>query len=128
MAIKAIFVGIDKHSPASRIGIENRKTPRERLAFRRSCNKTSTSSMRSKSPAGDRNADATQRKFPRPVTTDEVVRSNLFLHRRFFLADGLRITAARMKMTPRRRVGRVGDLTLEDDAIGAQARIRFGDR
>jgi hypothetical protein len=37
--------------PVERIGIGNRKTSHERLAFRRSCKKPSTSSMSSKAPS-----------------------------------------------------------------------------
>ena len=62
------------------------------------------------------------------MTAHEVVGGNLFLYRRLFPADGLRITAPGMEMTTRRGIGRVGYFALKNDPFGTKARIRFGDR
>ena len=62
------------------------------------------------------------------MTAHEVVRGDLFLDRGLLPANGLRIFASRMKVTTRRGIGRVGHFALEDDAVGAKARIRYGDR
>src|SRR4029450_11331101 len=62
------------------------------------------------------------------MTAHEVVGSDLFQYRRLLPADGLRVLAPRMEMTTRRRIGRVRYFALEDDPIGAKARIRYGDR
>ena len=62
------------------------------------------------------------------MTTHKMIRRNLFQHRRLLPAHGLRILAPRMEMTTRRRIGRVCYFALKDDAVGAKARIRFGDR
>src|SRR5712691_7794269 len=62
------------------------------------------------------------------MTAHEVVGGDLFLYRGLHPADGLRILAPGMEMTTRRRVSRVGYFALEDDPVGAKARIRFGDR
>ena len=75
-----------------------------------------------------RAGDAPKRKLLRSMTADEVIRRDLFQHRRLLPADGLRILAPGMEMTARRGVGRVGYFALEDDPIGAQARIRYRDR
>jgi hypothetical protein len=62
------------------------------------------------------------------MTAHEVVGGNLFLYRRHFPADGLRITAPGMEITTRRGIGGVGYFALEDDAFGTKAWIRLGDR
>jgi hypothetical protein len=49
------------------------------------------------------------------MTAHEVVGGNLFLHRRLFPADGLSVPAPGVEMATRRRIGRVGNLALEDD-------------
>src|SRR6185369_7177473 len=77
---------------------------------------------------GSRGGNAPERKLPRSMTADEVIGRDLLQHRRLFPADGLRILAPGMEMTARRGVGRVGYFALEDDPIGAQARIRYRDR
>ncbi len=52
------------------------------------------------------------------MTADEVVGSDLFLHRGLLPADGLRILAPRMEMTTRRGIGGVGYFALQDDPVG----------
>src|SRR6202521_280793 len=75
-----------------------------------------------------RAGDAAEGKLRRSMTAHEVVGGDLFLYRGLLSADGLRILAPGMEMTTRRGIGRVGYFALEDDPVGAKARIRFGDR
>ncbi len=72
--------------------------------------------------------DAAQRQLARAVAADEVVRRDLFLLRRLLAADRLRVVAARVEVAAGRRVGRVGDVALQHDAVGAQPRIGLGHR
>src|SRR4029453_9029106 len=62
------------------------------------------------------------------MTAHEVVGGDLLQCRGLFAAYRLRIRAPGMEMTTRRRIGRVRYFALEDDPIGAKARIRYGDR
>src|SRR5438552_12539639 len=62
------------------------------------------------------------------MTAHEVVGRDLFQYRGFLPANGLRILAPGMEMTTRRGIRRVGYFALENDPIGAKARIRYGDR
>src|SRR6058998_230999 len=62
------------------------------------------------------------------MTAHEVVRGDLFLYRGLLSADGLRILAPGIEMTTRRGIRRVRYFALENDPIGAKARIRYGDR
>jgi hypothetical protein len=52
------------------------------------------------------------------MTADEMVGRDLFQRRRLLPADGLRVLAPGMEMAARRRIGRVGDFTLEDYPVG----------
>ena len=62
------------------------------------------------------------------MTANKVISGDLLQHRRLLSADGLRILAPGMEMATRWGVGRVGYFARENDAVGAKARIRFGDR
>src|SRR5438094_779885 len=62
------------------------------------------------------------------MTAREVVGGDLLLYRGLLPADGLRILAPGMEMTTRRGIRRIRYFALEDDPIGAKARIRYGDR
>src|SRR5512143_157285 len=73
-----------------------------------------------------RAGDALEGQLRCAMTAHEVAGSDLFLYRRLLAADLLRILAAGMEMTARRRIGRVGHFALEDDPFGAQARIGLG--
>src|SRR2546427_9821863 len=62
------------------------------------------------------------------MTAHEVIGRDLLLYRGLLSADGLRILAPGMEMTTRRGIRRIRYFALEDDPIGAKARIRYGDR
>src|SRR5258706_15434089 len=62
------------------------------------------------------------------MTAHEVPRRDLFQFRRLLPADRLRISAAWMEMTAGWRVGRIRHFALEDDELGAKARIGLRNR
>src|SRR4030095_12922102 len=61
--------------------------------------------------------DAAKRELPRAMTTNEMVGGDLLLHRHFLAAYRLRVRTPGVKVAAWWRVGRGGDLALEDDPV-----------